>query len=195
MGWSQLIATVSPTARILLALFCYCRFRSSCPRSDWRSRQPARKMNSLGWAATRVRFYFERSREALKSPPVDVHNVAVEKLLCRPRQFANLGQSRTRKIGIQTDRIWHISVRMPQPDHHKPALVETFQQCASPLAISIRPPSMALIAAARLLKPPDKLKEFRAIRALGWLRVVLWPNHAARFGARLMTKPPWKCRA
>ena len=31
-------------------------------------------------------------------------------------------------MGIQTDRIWHISVRMPQPDHHKPALVETFQQ-------------------------------------------------------------------
>jgi hypothetical protein len=31
--------------------------------------------------------------------------------------------------------------------------------------------------------------------AIGWLRVALWPNHAARFGAGLMTKPLWKCRA
>ena len=107
-GLSQLIATLSPTARILLALFATAAL--ILPRSDWRSRQPARKMNSLGWAATRVRFYSSDRGKPRSHRPL--MSTAVEKLLCRPRQFANLGQSRTRKIGIQTDRIWHISVRM-----------------------------------------------------------------------------------
>jgi hypothetical protein len=70
-GLSQLIATVSPTARILLALFCYRRAHLASIGLAIAATCEKDELTWLGGNAGAV--LFERSREAPKSPPVDVH--------------------------------------------------------------------------------------------------------------------------
>ena len=70
-GLSELIATVSPTARALLAVYCYRRahlasiglaIAATCEKDD---------LTSLGGNAGAM--LFERSREAPKSQSIDAH--------------------------------------------------------------------------------------------------------------------------
>ena len=70
-GLNELIATVSPTARVLLAVYCYRRahlasiglaIAATCEKDD---------LASFGGNAGAV--LFERSREAPKSSSIDAH--------------------------------------------------------------------------------------------------------------------------
>jgi len=70
-GLNELIATVSPTARALLAVYCYRRahlasiglaIAATCEKDD---------LTSLGGNAGAT--LFERSREPPKSAPIDTH--------------------------------------------------------------------------------------------------------------------------
>lgn len=123
-GLSQLIATVSPTARILLALFCYRRAHLASIGLAIAATCEKDELTWLGGNAGAV--LFERSREAPKSPPVDVHG----------RRKITLPTAPIRQFGpIEDEEDWdtdgsHLAHLGPdaQPDHHKPALVETFQQ-------------------------------------------------------------------
>ncbi len=70
-GLGQLIATVSPTARVLLALFCYRRAHLAAIRLAIAATCEKGDLTELGGNAGAVSF--ERSREAPKSPPIDIH--------------------------------------------------------------------------------------------------------------------------
>jgi hypothetical protein len=70
-GLNELIGTVSPTAKVLLALYCYRRahlasiglaIAATCEKSE---------LTGLGGNAGAV--LFERSREVPKSPSIDTH--------------------------------------------------------------------------------------------------------------------------
>src|SRR5579859_5956075 len=70
-GLDELIATVSPTARVLLAVYCYRRahlasigltIAATCDRNDLAS-----------WGGNAGAVLFERSREALPQSPSNAH--------------------------------------------------------------------------------------------------------------------------
>jgi hypothetical protein len=70
-GLNELIATVSPTARVLLAVYCYRRAHLA---SIGLAIAAICEKDELIWLAGNTgSFLFERSREAPKSPPIDAH--------------------------------------------------------------------------------------------------------------------------
>ena len=86
-GLDELIATVSPTARALLAVYCYRRahlasiglaIAATCDKDD---------LSSFGGNAGAV--LFERSREAPQASSPDTHSSAEEELLSPKGHFAN----------------------------------------------------------------------------------------------------------
>ena len=70
-GLNELIATVSPTARVLLALYCYRRAHLASIGLAIAATCEKDELTGLGGNAGAV--LFERSREAPKSPSIDVH--------------------------------------------------------------------------------------------------------------------------
>ena len=70
-GLSQLIGTVSPTARVLLALYCYRRAHLASIGLAIAATCEKDELTGLGGNAGAT--LFERSREAPKSPPIDFH--------------------------------------------------------------------------------------------------------------------------
>jgi hypothetical protein len=70
-GLDELIATVSPTARVLLALFCYRRSHLASIGLAIAATCEKDELTWLGGNAGAV--LFERSRETPKSTPIDTH--------------------------------------------------------------------------------------------------------------------------
>ena len=68
-GLEELIATVSPTARVLLALFCYRR--SHLESIGLAIAATCEKDELTGFGGNAGAALFERSREASKSPLID----------------------------------------------------------------------------------------------------------------------------
>jgi hypothetical protein len=93
-GLGELIATVSPTARVLLAVYCYRRVHlasiglaiaATCDKDD---------LTHLGGNTGAV--LFERSREANNHRPITPTRPTGDRLLWRPGNFASsCGTSRT----------------------------------------------------------------------------------------------------
>jgi hypothetical protein len=70
-GLNELIATISPTARVLLALYCYRRAHLASIGLAIAATCEKHELTGLGGNAGAV--LFERSREAPKSASIDVH--------------------------------------------------------------------------------------------------------------------------
>jgi hypothetical protein len=66
-GLNQLISTISPTARVLLALFCYRR--AHLTSIGLAIAATCEKDELAGWGGNAGAVLFERSREVPKSPP------------------------------------------------------------------------------------------------------------------------------
>jgi hypothetical protein len=70
-GLNELIATVSPTARVLLALYCYRRAHLASIGLAIAATCEKDELTGLGGNAGAV--LFQRSREPAKSPSLDAH--------------------------------------------------------------------------------------------------------------------------
>ena len=99
-GLHELIATIPPTARALLAVYCYRRahlasigmaIAATCDKDD---------LSALGGNAGAV--LFERSRETPKSPSVDTH------------------ASGRRKVTLATEPLRQVSPIEDEPNSHSP---------------------------------------------------------------------------
>jgi hypothetical protein len=71
-GLDELVATVSPRARVSLALFCYRRSHLASIGLAIAATCEKDELTELGGNAGAM--LFERSREAPKSTPIDVHS-------------------------------------------------------------------------------------------------------------------------
>lgn len=89
-GLNELIATVSPTARVLLAVYCYRRahlasiglaIAATCDKDDL-----------ADWGGNAGAVLFERSREAPQPSPYNAHATGRKKLLWRLGHSAEAGE-------------------------------------------------------------------------------------------------------
>src|ERR1700733_13116449 len=77
-GLNELIATVSPTARVLLAVYCYRRAHLASIGLAIAATCEKDELASVGGNAGAV--LFERSREAPKALSIDVHTTVRRKI-------------------------------------------------------------------------------------------------------------------
>ena len=87
-GLNELVATVSPTARVLLAVYCYRRAHLASIGLAIAATCEKDELTSLGGNAGAV--LFERSREAPKSLSIDAHTNGRRKITLATEPFRQL---------------------------------------------------------------------------------------------------------
>ena len=87
-GLNELIATVSPTARVLLAVYCYRRAHLASIGLAIAATCEKDELTSLGGNAGAV--LFERSREAPKSLSIDAYTNGRRKITLATEPFRQL---------------------------------------------------------------------------------------------------------